>query len=100
MADWPLQASDGIAEGLLDASEDLAWVSVAAAQEQASWRLRQTVSRSDFDRCLPAAAVDAQQISEVQESDDGEAQARGIELLELYCGNGNHTVAMSGVFNR
>ena len=100
MSDPTVQAPDGNAAGLLDASEDLAWVSVAAAQDQASWRLRQTVSRGDFDRCLPAAAGAAQQISDVQESADGEVQARGIELLELYCGNGNHTVAMAGVFDR
>jgi hypothetical protein len=28
------------------------------------------------------------------------AAPRPLELLELYCGNGNHTVAMAGAFDR
>ncbi len=96
------QLQDEAAAALLDECEELAWVRVTAAQEQASWRLRQTVSRSDFDRCLPVAAETGPELGGVQESFGGnaEGQVRGIELLELYCGNGNHTVAMSGVFDR
>jgi hypothetical protein len=96
------QLQDEATAALLDASEELAWVRATAAQQEASWRLRQTVSRSDFDRCLPVVAETTPELNGAQESFGGETerQAREIELLELYCGNGNHTVAMSGVFDR
>lgn len=35
-----------------------------------------------------------------EEVDGGAEEGEQLHLLELYCGNGNHTVAMAGVFDR
>lgn len=100
---FQLQAEGEAAVALLDAPGTLSWAPMTEASEQASWRLRQSLSRSDFDRCLPVMAETFPQFSKIEEETvRGETQhhKQGIELLELYCGNGNHTVAMSGVFDR
>jgi len=36
----------------------------------------------------------------VEAGADAEAGAGGVDLLEMYCGNGNHTVALAGYFHR
>ena len=77
----------------------LGWVSLAEAGDGASWRLKEALSRAPSKGLLGAATADAAEVPADGGSKELE-EVKGLQLLELYCGNGNHTVAMSGVFDR
>ena len=80
-------------------ADSLGWVSLAEAAEGASWRLKETLSRAPSKGVLGTATADVAAAAAGDGSAEVEA-VKGLQLLELYCGNGNHTVAMSGVFDR
>ena len=91
------------------------WVDLDGAAMGASYRLRQ-VQREPKLRRLPVWLTGVRQwiagrealrwlppelLARVDEEESGSAEeGEQLHLLELYCGNGNHTVAMAGVFDR
>ena len=117
---FQLQQAAGPAEAVLKddgtAPAGLGWVSLAAidvvnkdAGLAVTWRLNEALSRAPDELVAVGTTSTATSSSSSSSSTGGQSclgndaaalKPVGLQLLELYCGNGNHTVAMAGVFDR